>query len=190
MVGLRRGWLKSEILIWLSIAVLVIGAIFYGAIFARITADDNGSADARLMMWKLAWNMIKAHPWLGVGAGNYALMTRDYYTPDVGSPEAVLDIQVHNAYLNMWAESGIFALLCYLSLMGSAILSAWSCIKSRSHFVSLMGIGLGFAIISLCIQMITGTFHLRSITLFTWSLIALAPNLQYIAPVSASNERI
>jgi hypothetical protein len=44
--------------------------------------------------------------------------------------------------------------------------------------VSLLGIGLSLAIISLCVQMNTGTFYMRSITLFTWVLIALAASLQ------------
>ncbi len=177
LAGMRIGWIKRETLIIAFIALVALAAIFYGPIYTRFTANDYGSASARPMMWKLAWNVIKAHPWLGVGAGNYALVTPQYYTPDIGDPAEVLNIQVHNSYLDVWAESGTFALLCYLALFGAAIIKAWSCIKSRSRFVSLMGMALGLAIVSLCIQMFTDTFHLPSITLFTWSLIALAASL-------------
>jgi O-antigen ligase len=90
---------------------------------------------------------------------------------------------VHNAYLGVWAESGTFALLCYLGIFVAAILKAWSCAKSRSRFISLMGIGVSLAIVSLCIQMNTGTFYMRSITLFTWLLVALAASLQNLEGV-------
>lgn len=172
--GLQIGWIKRETLVLVFIAMLALIAIFYGPIYKRFTAYDYGSANSRPMMWKLAWNVIRAHPWLGVGAGNYALVTRDYYTYDVGIPAEVLDIQVHNSYLDIWAESGTIALLCYISFLGAAILKAWSCVNSRNRFQALMGIGLGLGIISICIQMVTDTFHIRSITLFVWSLVALA----------------
>ena len=174
------GWIKKETLIPIVFGMLTLGAIFYGAIYTRFTAYDNGSATSRLMMWRLAWNVIRVHPLLGVGAGNYALVTRDYYTADVGAPGDVLDISVHNAYLGVWAESGIFALLGYLGFLGIAILKARSCAKSRSRFVSLMGIGLSLAIVSLCIQMFTDTFILRSITLFVWIMVALATSLPHL----------
>ena len=118
------------------------------------------------MMWRLAWNVIQSHPWLGVGAGNYALVTREYYTYDVGAQAEVYDKIVHNAYLGIWAESGIFALICYIGVMAAAIFKAWTCYRSQSQLVSLLGLGFALAIVSLGIQMITGTFIMRSITLF------------------------
>jgi O-antigen ligase len=193
LAGLRIGWIKRETLVLVFIAVIAIVAIFYGPIFTRFTANDFGSAGSRPMMWKLAWNIIRAHPWLGVGAGNYALVTPNFFTPDVGDPAQVLNIQVHNSYLDVWAESGIFALLCYLALFGTAIIKAWSCISSPSRFKSMMGLGLGLAIVSLCIQMFTDTFHVRSITLFAWSLVALAASLPRLelthrSPVAMSED--
>jgi len=132
------------------------------------------------MMWRLAWNAIQSHPWLGVGAGNYALVTREYYTFDVGLRAEVYDKIVHNAYLGIWAESGIFALLCYIGIMAAAIFEAWTCFRSQSRLVSLLGLGFALAIVSLCIQMITGTFIMRSITLFLWILIAVSASLAHL----------
>jgi len=40
-----------------------------------------------------------------------------------------------------------------------------------------MGMGLSLAFVSLCIQMVTGTFHTRPITYFTWVMVALAASL-------------
>ena len=180
LFGRWQGWIKTKTLALLALGGLALGIAFFGIISTRFIAYDYGSAASRPMMWKLAWRVIQAHPWLGVGAGNYALITRNYYTPDIGLANEVLDIQLHNAYLNVWAESGIFALLCYLGVLGVSILKAWSCRGSPSQFVSKMGIGLGLAILSLCIQMATDTFHMSSINLFVWLMVALAASLPYL----------
>jgi len=190
LTGLRHGWVKRETLILLAIAVAALAAGFYDTIYTRYTADDRGSAEARPKMYRLAWNMIQARPWLGVGAGNQALATRDYYTTDVGDPEDIFDIQAHNAYLAVWAESGPFALLCYIGFFIAGILTAWSCVRSRHTWISSLGAGLGLAIVSLCIQMFTGTFHTRAITLFTWILPALAVSLHHLEQKRLAREPI
>ncbi len=177
-IGLKKLWLNHLTMIITVFIILAFGALFYDTIYNRYTADDNGSAEARPMMYRMAWNMIREHPWLGVGVGNYALVTQNYYTPDVGEAKEVIDIQVHNRYLLIWAESGIFALLCYLSFLGAGIIKAGLCIKSKLPFVALLGTGIMLAIISLSIQMLTGTFHVRPITAFVWMLPALAVALE------------
>ncbi len=184
--GQRRGWVRAGNAALIAVAVLVVGAGFYDAIETRLSAEDYGSAEARPMMWRLAWNMIEAHPWLGVGAGNHALMTPEYYTPDVGDPGQVIDIQVHNRYLLIWAESGTFAFLCYVGFLGSAVVKAWSCIGARNRWISLTGAALGCAIISLCVQMVTATFVGRSHALFVWLMPALAAALAALKHVDPS----
>jgi O-antigen ligase len=180
LAGLRNRQVKRETLILLIVIILAVGVAFYGMIYVRYTANDNGSAEARPMMYRLAWNMIIAHPLLGVGAGNQALETRQYYTPDVGDKAQVYDIQVHNRYLLIWAESGTFAFLCYIGFLGAAIVQAAVCAMSRDRWICLAGTGLSLAIISLCIQMITAAFVVRVIELFVWMLPAMTAGLYQI----------
>ena len=188
--GIRLGWIKPRTLLILLVFMAVLGVAFSGALTDRFTLDDS-SAQSRLMMWRLAWNMIKAQPWLGVGAGNYALETRAYYTVDVGLPAEVLDKIVHNAYLGVWAESGTFALLSLVIFLSVAVWQAWSCSPSHSPFISLLGVAIALGIVSLCIQMMTGTFHTRAITQFVWSMVALAAVLPVIdQPEFARLERV
>lgn len=190
VAAMQKGWINREMLILISLIVVIIGISFFSVISSRFSSSlTDSSAQSRPMMWRLAWNVIKAHPWLGVGAGNYALLTRDYYTFDVGLRAEVYDKIVHNAYLGIWAESGTFALICYLGVLGAAIREAWSCSRSKSPLVSMLGMGFALSIISLCIQMITGTFLMRSITLFLWIMIAVAASLAHIN-TDAQNLRI
>ncbi len=178
LIGLWLGWIKREFIPIVFVGVLAFGLLFGPGIYTRFTAADNGSADARPMMWNLALKIISANPWLGVGSGNYALATKEYYSTDIGRANEVIDIQVHDAFLNVWGESGIFALLAYLGVLGAAFMKAWACIKSPSSFISLMGVGVSLGIVSMCIQMVTGTFHMRAITIFLWFIIALAASLR------------
>ncbi len=179
LMGLVAGRIKVRGLIMLIMVVLVLGVIFYDVFHTRFTADDRGSAESRPQMWRLGWNMIQAHPWLGVGANNYSLVNGDYYTPDVGNPN-LIGGQMHNRYLWIWTESGIFALLCYVGFLGAAIVYALSCIGSGRRWISLLGMGLACSVISLCIQMFTATFVERSITFFVWLLPALTASLWHL----------
>src|SRR5262249_43425840 len=66
-------------------------------------SSDNWAVVERMAHWQAGWYMFLDHPWLGVGAGNYAQAYPDYY---VGSWIEPLG-HAHNYYLNMLAELGI-----------------------------------------------------------------------------------
>jgi len=71
---------------------------------------NRGDSD-RLILSHGAWRMIKEHPLLGKGIGTFM----DYcaqYINGYGTYYA------HNCYLQIWAESGIFSLLCFLLFVG------------------------------------------------------------------------
>ncbi len=64
--------------------------------------------------WTTAWAMIRAFPWLGAGAGNYGRLCPQFLQPG-GEP---VD-QPGNFALELWATSGIFALLAILIAFGA-----------------------------------------------------------------------
>ena len=102
----------------------IIGGIFYPTISNRLTEDDRGSAASRPKMFRLAWNVITSSPshfFFGVGANNYALITPAYNTADVGNLGYVINSSVHNAYLLTWAETGLFGLLFFLSVLATPL---------------------------------------------------------------------
>ena len=177
LIGLWRGWVRRETLILLLIGAVVLGAIFYPAIHTRLTMDDHGSAESRTKMARLAWNIIRVHPWLGIGANNCALVARDYYTPDVGDLGYVIDSSVHNRYLLIWSETGLFGLLFYVGLLLSPLVQVLRHIRSGDRTRALMALGLGCAIISMSIQMLAEHFNPRPSTLFIWLLVSLATSL-------------
>lgn len=185
-MGLRLGWVQREALIALFLLVLVIGGAFYQPIYTRLTSDDQGSAESRVKMAKLARNVIRAHPWWGVGANNYALVGYKYYTPDVGNLY-VISSSVHNRYLLTWAETGLFGLLFFIALLFTPLVMAWRHVISGERFRSLMALGLGCALMSISIQMLAEHFSPRPSTLFIWMLFALITSLRNIEMVQSNS---
>src|SRR5690606_35076230 len=72
---------------------------------------DNFAIVERLAHWQAALSMAQAHPWLGVGLGNYDVA---YAAHGVPSWPRSLG-HAHNDYLNGLAETGLVGLTAYLA---------------------------------------------------------------------------
>jgi O-antigen ligase len=68
------------------------------------------SLGLRFDYWSAAWKMIGAHPWLGVGAGNFGRHYPQHMLPTV--TEKITD--PHNFAIELWATGGLFALVALL----------------------------------------------------------------------------
>ncbi|SIS42599.1 O-antigen ligase family protein [Salimicrobium flavidum] len=71
---------------------------------------------SRTTLWKTGWVMFKDNPVLGVGAGNYLVRYSDYTEK---YPELYVGhdaYSVHNSFLKVASETGIFGLLSFLSI--------------------------------------------------------------------------
>jgi O-antigen ligase len=78
--------------------------------------SDNWAVVERMAHWQAGWYMFLDHPWLGVGAGNYAQAYPYYY---VGSWIEPLG-HAHNYYINMLAELGVVGGGLLLLVLGIA----------------------------------------------------------------------
>lgn len=78
---------------------------------ANINAANFAVLD-RLAHWQAAVRMAEAHPWLGVGIGNYAAAYEQFRL--FNWPNALG--HAHMIYLNVLAETGILGLAAYLAL--------------------------------------------------------------------------
>jgi O-antigen ligase len=101
--------------------------------------SENFAVVERMAHWQAGWYMFLDHPWLGVGAGNYAEAYATYF---VGPwPEALG--HAHNFYLNLLAELGIMGgallvLILFLAFarLGSALLATED--QSRGFWRALL----------------------------------------------------
>jgi O-antigen ligase len=91
------------------------------------TTFSQGSVAERLAMWRHSLGMSGDHPWLGVGAGNWKLVSPAYGPISHRVLAGDLFFQrPHNDYLWILSESGPAALLCYLIVFASAL---WCCLR-------------------------------------------------------------
>lgn len=87
--------------------------------------DANFSVVERIAHWQAALAMWTDHPWLGVGAGNYAVVYDQYNLPRWYEPLG----HAHNIYLNFAAEAGLLGLLAYLWLW---LASLWQALRGAA----------------------------------------------------------
>lgn len=79
-----------------------------------LVTPSNFAVQERLSHWTAAVEMAKAHPFVGVGAGNYDLNYREYtqeWRFRIGRGHA------HNTYLHFLAQSGVLGLTAYVALL-------------------------------------------------------------------------
>ncbi|EJO5349221.1 O-antigen ligase family protein [Clostridium botulinum] len=127
---------------WLGLIIGYIALIFvynfrliYGAILGSGVAfcipkisnrlreiGDVSQNLSRVTLWTVAIKMIKEHPILGVGNGNYRTLYSEYYNKikHLGSYKAHENFHPHNAYLKAQCELGI---LGFISLIGFLVSS-------------------------------------------------------------------
>lgn len=95
------------------------------------TGVGSGSLERRAYGWKIAFNMFKQHPFIGVGAGNWPLVR---YLNDPGRSTAA----PHSSYILALVEGGLLSLIAFLYLLWLT----WRNIRSALPYVSAPGSSL------------------------------------------------
>lgn len=122
----RRGWLVA-----VAGGLLIGGVVTFAAVAGAVDRQDlveaPKSLQYRLQYWAGAWQIIREHPWLGCGPGNY----RPAYQ-QVKWPEASEDVaDPHNLVFDVWANAGPLALIGLLWLCGQALLLCRDAVQRR-----------------------------------------------------------
>jgi len=85
-------------------------------------AGDLDSNQFRVVCRRAGWEMIKAHPWLGLGPEQVKAQFQAYIPADVPRPLPTgAYIHLHNVYLQYAAERGLPALAAFLWWLGKML---------------------------------------------------------------------
>ncbi len=119
-LGVARGLFTTFALgVVLSLLVLTIP----NPIERGLSRTETVTAYGRIPLMEVAFNMIRAHPWFGVGLNNYVPVALDYdFTPEHYTSS--WNTAVHNIYLFIAGEIGIPGLLFFLAMLAS-VFRAW-----------------------------------------------------------------
>ncbi|MEI9976240.1 MAG: O-antigen ligase family protein [Ignavibacteriota bacterium] len=131
-------WRRRRVLVFVAAAAMAVGvAIGPPAVRERAISifrphgvmDSNSNAH-RAVCRIVGWEMVKAHPWLGLGPEQIAKQFNRYVPASVPQPlPRGWYGHLHNVYLQYAAERGIFALMCILWLIGKAAADFLKCLR-------------------------------------------------------------
>ena len=146
----------------------------------RYGYNTQMSLTSRLAIWSRAVMLIRDHPWLGVGPGNYTDAARRIPLPD-----SVLDpyeganytAHAHNMILQVAADGGILAVAAFL-LIWWRILNRLSGLWSRSAS-GLLALALSSALFSFFVRGFSDYFrdgmqHSERTGLLLWTVLGAA----------------
>ncbi len=94
--------------------------------FSRVTniSISEGTAQARLVNWSIAWDGIKERPFLGWGQNNYEFVFNKHFNPKMFGQEAWFD-RTHNIIFDWLIAGGLIGLFFYLSIILAALYLTW-----------------------------------------------------------------
>lgn len=119
----------------------------YNKVYGRFTADDKGSAESRWPQFKMAIDIWEDHLLIGAGLNNYTEIMEEYDYTDEGIFE-ITHFQVHNIFLQICAEMGLFGILAFLLFIFSIFYSGVIYIINNTNIDSYLTIGMLAGIIA------------------------------------------
>ncbi len=115
---------------WLLAAPVVFAVLLWlgpGSIRTRVASiyqpqREIDSNQHRIVCWRTGWEMIKAHPLLGLGPEMVRLKFTEYVPPDIPRPLPTGWYgHLHNVYIHYAAERGIPVMLILVWMLGKIL---------------------------------------------------------------------
>jgi O-antigen ligase len=166
----RRGYISLKGPLLVAVVVMLLVLPFFSLIAERIGGDDGGSAHSRIPLAILASRVIHDYPWLGLGPNNFALIEKTYVTSEFAGEWFFV---VHNKYLLVWAETGLWALLAFLWFLGSTVRRGWRQWSLGDSILAPLALGFTAAIIGHMWHMFFDVFNSRAHLQTLWLISAL-----------------
>lgn len=159
------------------VVLVIVGVGFAPQIEERLTGDDHDSAESRLWYTELAFNILNDSHYMftGVGLNNLHSVMRDYL------PLEMLELRhwkylhiIHNKYLIIWTETGLFGFLFFLWLLLAVAITAFrSSVQTKDVYASIAITGMLAALAALCLNMTVQLFTGRQRLQLLWCIFAL-----------------
>lgn len=149
---------------------LIVGALIWEGLGARLFADDGGAAYSRIPLMRLASHIISDYPIFGAGTNNLVLVLDDYLTPEFAREWIYT---VHNRYLLIWAEAGLGALAAFLWFLLAALKQGWYSWRHGNHLLSPLALGCSAAVLGHMVHLFVDIFNARPNVQMLWIVVGL-----------------
>ncbi|MCX7918962.1 MAG: O-antigen ligase family protein [bacterium] len=150
----QQGWFQ-DIRRWLWLILIFAGiTAFYSlpipfngrgeSIFTQAfkSARWKEGGNTRFVIWSNTWELIKAQPFFGTGAGNFTYRYLDYIAPQILTNPRMKPYSgeytnaAHNEILHTWAELGLPGVIILLLLITSFYFSVWRILFKQTEMLS------------------------------------------------------
>jgi O-antigen ligase len=149
-----------------------------------MVTDANFAAVERMAHWQTGLAMFNAHPFTGVGVGNFNAR----FTEFAANPHfLVSEGHAHNYYINAAAETGIVGLVAYLWLILTGLwVSVRAALRSPTQFGRAVGIGAFGITIALIVHNVVEDLHVLNLGVQLAIVWALAIIVSRYIPVESN----
>ena len=154
---------------------------FIPPVFKRIIGIVNLSQnELRIKLWKTALMMIKEHPILGVGNGNYVTRYNEYVSKYKELKYySYKNYPSHNSYLKVQSELGLIGIVSFLGVIVMALIRVkklYSTTTDKFHKAFYIGVMASMAAF-LFMNSSDNLFFVPKVTTYFWFLLATAEAL-------------
>jgi O-antigen ligase len=187
---IRLGGLTAAVLT--VVAVVGVGFLLWGSVIEeRLEQKQSVAAknvESRQALWRGALLMAMDHPVTGVGPGRYGAESVDYVRDN---PIVLENPAAHNAYLEILAENGPFALAAFVAFLGGSWLMLLRQRRASERAGDSEGTRLATTLQAMLLVAVVGAVFLSvQLALPFWligALAAAAPQVVARGPSSADS---
>ncbi|MBX4265976.1 O-antigen ligase family protein [Clostridium estertheticum] len=155
--------------------------LFMPSVLDRVRDLPNTAEnESRIKLWKTAIMMIKDHPILGVGNGNFISRYNEYVSKYKGlSYNAYKRYPAHNSYLKVESELGIVGIVSFLAVLVTSLIRVKKLFTiTNDKFIKAFYMGAFASMIAFFFMNISDNlFFVPMATTYFWFLIATAESL-------------
>lgn len=138
-------------------------------IYERISSAGSELLTSRFDQFPVAWAVWRDHFFFGYGAGNYMEALADYNEP------GVIELPVHNVFLWVAAETGLFGVLAFFGMSFAALWRCWKVIRRHREPTCIMALATFGAIFAYMLDGLTDPlFREPVVYMMFWVCIALS----------------
>lgn len=154
------------------VAILIFISPLYPRLLAkfhdRVTSYDRGAAQSRLPQFEVAYSIIMDNPISGVGLNNYTEVMHDYDITEEGL-ETITPHAVHNIYLHIAAELGIFGIAVFIWFLTAIYIEGIRYALTNKGVMTYAVIGMVAGILAFLVHGLVDTASLgNKLLLFVW----------------------
>jgi len=140
----------------------------------------------RVYTWKSTLYIIRDHPLIGIGKGNYPKLAREYRHKRYPDFEFSSYAHAHNNILQVTVTGGIPMLLCFLWLWGvifKEVYRTYQQVPKESTVLKMLSLGFLGTIIAFFVQgFFEHNFGDIESVMMMWLIVALSLKLQQLVP--------